>query len=160
MGISTFLAYKTAPPPPPPPINLSPPPPPPTIRISHIRFSVVVNVYCVCPVNPTLSPVYVNNIHLSKVPGTVVIVVPGIGTSLNNPLLINSSAADVCLLYLMITIPEPPLRPEPLPLLAAPPPPPVPFVPTTFSLPPPPVPPVPPVPLCTPPPPPPANHPD
>ena len=62
-----LVPNKTAPPPPPPP-NLPPPPPPPTINISHQRSSVGVNVYSVCPVNPELSLVYVNDIHLSVVP--------------------------------------------------------------------------------------------
>ena len=53
--IFIFVPYKTAPPPPPPPISLPPAPPPPTIKISQRRFSVVVKVYCVCPVKPALS---------------------------------------------------------------------------------------------------------
>ena len=62
-----LVPNKTAPPPPPPP-NLPPPPPPPTINISHQRSSDGVNVYSVCPVNPALSLVYVNEIHLSVLP--------------------------------------------------------------------------------------------
>jgi hypothetical protein len=62
------LAANKTPPPPPPPPPFPPPPPPPTINISQIIFSAGVKVYCVCPVNPELSLVYVNEIHLSEVP--------------------------------------------------------------------------------------------
>ena len=61
------MPNKTPPPPPPPP-NLPPPPPPPTTRISHQRSSVVVKVYCVCPVKPALSLVYAKDIALSVLP--------------------------------------------------------------------------------------------
>ena len=48
-----ILVPITTPPAPPPPPALNPPlPPPPTINISQIKLSVVVKVYCVCPVNP------------------------------------------------------------------------------------------------------------
>ena len=54
IGSIKLLISITSPPPPlaalPPP-----PPPPPTIKISQVKASVVVKVYCVCPVNPTLS---------------------------------------------------------------------------------------------------------
>ena len=62
-----LVANKTPPPPPPPP-NLPPPPPPPTTNISHQISSVGVKVYCVCPVNPNVSLVYVKDIALSVVP--------------------------------------------------------------------------------------------
>ena len=65
--IFKFAVNKTPPPPPPPP-NLPPPPPPPTTRISHQRSSVGVKEYCVCPVNPNVSLVYVKDIALSVVP--------------------------------------------------------------------------------------------
>ena len=51
-------------------------------------------------------------------------VVPGIGDSLNVPLLISSIAADVGFRYLIMTKPEPPAPPIPCGIFAPPPPPP------------------------------------